>query len=105
MRMFFISILFPLLGTSQEIDKKLHFLAGSTISASTYISLGATNIKPLPRTIISIGTGLVAGVAKETYDYLSYGKWDHKDFFATALGSFTITIPMSFDIYFKHNKL
>ena len=58
-------------------DKKLHLLAG----------LGIAIIFGLQYPLIGLGAGIIAGVAKEVYDYLDYGGPDMKDFFMTAVGS------------------
>lgn len=58
-------------------DKKLHFLCGFIIS----LLIGLYN--PL----YGLSAGMIAGVAKEVYDYLDYGGPDIKDFLATAVGS------------------
>lgn len=63
-------------------DKKLHFLCGCIIS----LLVGLYN--PL----YGLYAGVVAGVAKEVYDYYDYGGPDIKDFLATAVGSILGTL-------------
>lgn len=58
-------------------DKKLHFHCGCIIS----LLIGLYN------PIYGLSAGIVAGVAKEVYDYYDYGGPDIKDFLATAVGS------------------
>lgn len=58
-------------------DKKLHFLCGCIIA----LLIGLYN------PIYGLSAGVVAGVAKEIYDYIDYGGPDIKDFLATAVGS------------------
>lgn len=58
-------------------DKKLHFLCGCIIS----LLIGLCN------PVYGLLAGMIAGVAKELYDYLDYGGPDIKDFLATAVGS------------------
>ena len=58
-------------------DKKLHLLAGLAIA----IIFGWHN--PL----IGLGAGIIAGVAKEIYDYLDYGLYDKQDMLYTWAGS------------------
>ena len=58
-------------------DKKLHLLAG----------LGIAIIFGLQYPLIGLGAGIIAGVAKEVYDYLDYGLYDKQDMFATWAGS------------------
>ena len=58
-------------------DKKLHLLCGFAIA------LVAGSYTPATGLIC----GVVAGVAKEIYDYLDYGLFDKYDMFATWLGA------------------
>ena len=58
-------------------DKNLHFLCGFIIS----LLIG------LDSPVYGLCAGVIAGVAKEVYDYFDYGRPDIKDFLATALGS------------------
>jgi hypothetical protein len=58
-------------------DKKLHFLCGCIIS----LLVGLYN------PTYGLLAGMVAGLAKEVYDYIDYGGPDIKDFLATAVGS------------------
>ena len=58
-------------------DKKLHLLAGIVIA----IIFGWQN--PL----IGLGAGIIAGIAKEIYDYLDYGLYDKQDMLYTWAGS------------------
>ena len=66
-------------------DKKLHFIAGLCISVAAmllyFYYYGTINVLP------GIGCGMVAGVAKEVYDYLDYGLFDKQDMFYTWAGS------------------
>lgn len=63
-------------------DKKLHILCGCIIA----MLVGLYN--PL----YGLYAGVVAGVAKEVYDYYDYGGPDIKDFLATAVGSILGTL-------------
>ena len=58
-------------------DKKLHLLAG----------LGIAIIFGWQNPLIGLGAGIIAGVAKEVYDYLDYGLFDKQDMFYTWAGS------------------
>lgn len=58
-------------------DKKLHLLAGLAIA----IIFGWHN--PL----IGLSAGIIAGIAKEVYDYFDYGLFDKKDMLFTWLGA------------------
>lgn len=58
-------------------DKKLHLLCGFAISLIAGFYTPATGLI----------CGIVAGVAKEVYDYLDYGLFDKYDMLATWLGA------------------
>ncbi len=58
-------------------DKKLHFLWGCIIA----LLIGLYN------PIYGLSAGVVAGVAKEVYDYLDYGLFDKYDMLATWAGA------------------
>ena len=60
-------------------DKKLHFGAGLGIS----LVVGIVTFVPLYGLI----AGVVAGFAKEVYDWHDYGKFDVKDMIFTWLGT------------------
>ena len=66
-------------------DKKLHFIAGLCISVVAillyFYYYGTINVLP------GIGCGMVAGVAKEVKDEITYGGFDEFDMFATWAGS------------------
>ena len=58
-------------------DKKLHMLCGFFIAAA----VGLFSPK------VGLMLGLTAGVAKESYDYCSYGGFDVMDMLATWVGA------------------
>ncbi len=58
-------------------DKKLHFGAGLVISL-----LYGYLMNPLT----GIATAVLAGIAKECYDYVDYGEFDFMDCLATWVG-------------------
>lgn len=58
-------------------DKKLHLLAG----------LGMTIVFGWQNPIIGLFAGIIAGIAKEVYDYFDYGLFDKKDMLFTWLGA------------------
>ena len=58
-------------------DKKLHFIAG----------LGIAIIFGWQYPLIGLGAGIIAGVAKEVYDYLDYGLYDKQDMLYTWAGA------------------
>ena len=66
-------------------DKKLHFIVGLCISVVAmllyFYYYGTINVLP------GIGCGMVAGVAKEIKDEISYGGFDKYDMLATWAGS------------------
>lgn len=66
-------------------DKKLHFIAGLCISVVAvllyYLCCGTTNLW------LGLGCGVVAGVAKEVKDEITYGGFDSLDMYATWAGS------------------
>ena len=67
--------------SSQTItkDKYYHFTAGATTAA-------VANEINVPK----VSSAFVAGFAKETYDYIKYGKFDTRDLIATTLGGVVI---------------
>jgi len=90
-----LSLAFFLTADSQiPKDKQLHFSAGVIFTGFTYYTVEAVftedqftdsyaRWKPIT---ISLGVCTLAGVGKETWDYLSYGVFDPKDLAATMLG-------------------
>ena len=66
-------------------DKKLHFIAGLCISVAAMLLYfyysGTVNLR------FGLGCGMVAGVAKEVKDEITYGGFDKYDMLATWAGS------------------
>ena len=66
-------------------DKKLHFLAGLCISVAAmllyFYYYGTVNV------LLGVGGGMVAGVAKEVKDEITYGGFDELDMLTTWLGA------------------
>lgn len=66
-------------------DKKLHFIAGLCISVLAmllyFYYYGTVNVW------LGLGGGMVAGVAKEVKDEITYGGFDSLDMYATWAGS------------------
>lgn len=66
-------------------DKKLHFIAGLCISVVAmllyFYYYGTVNVLP------GVGCGMVAGVAKEVKDEITYGGFDELDMLTTWLGA------------------
>ena len=84
-RLVIIATLLSTLCFSQiQQDKYYHFGAG-VISEYTGSKLN-----------FPIGSAFVIGFAKETYDYIDYGRFDSKDLLATTLGGIavSVTIPL-----------
>lgn len=62
-------------------DKKLHLICGCIIS----LLIGLHN------PIYGLLVGMIAGIAKELYDYLDYGLFDKYDMLATWAGAVIAT--------------
>lgn len=60
-------------------DKKLHFGAGLGIA----LLVGIVSFVPW----YGLVAGVLAGIAKEVYDWHDYGKFDVKDMIATWIGA------------------
>ena len=79
-----------------ENDKQKHFVAGIVISGLSY-EWGLKRFEDKRKAAaFSLGMGLAAGIAKESFDnwkgFPSY--FDDRDILATMMGSVTITIPL-----------
>ena len=83
-------------------DKIMHFLAGASITSVTYIGLERFELKHNERIVISVVTGIVAGILKETVDSRR-GVFDTKDLLATTMGSISIIIPIKIGRKKKRN--
>ena len=79
-------------------DKILHFVAGNVSGTTGYLIGDYYNYKPQTT---GIALSVVAGFAKESYDYTRGGEFDEKDLFATALGGVFITYTIKL---FNKNK-
>lgn len=66
-------------------DKKLHFIAGLCITCIAvllcYLCNGTVKLW------FGLGFGVIAGVAKEVYDQITYGGFDKLDMFYTWAGA------------------
>ena len=80
-----------------EPDKQKHFIAGIVISGLSYEWALKKWEDEEKAAMFSIGMGLAAGIAKESFDnwkgFPSY--FDDRDILATVMGSVTITIPLA----------
>lgn len=70
-------------------DKKLHLLCGFAIAlvAGIYTSVTYTIFGIGAGVVTGLICGMVAGVAKEVYDYMDYGLFDKYDMLITWLGA------------------
>ena len=75
-----------------SVDKYLHFIAGMIISAFFALVVPTGNIW-------CVVPAIIAGFAKDLYDYYDYGTFDWKDVIATILGGAFIQV-MSIIGYF-----
>lgn len=66
-------------------DKRLHIIAGLVIAA--FFAL----VIPTGR-LWCMAPAIVAGIAKELYDYFDYGKFDWVDMLYTITGGFVIQV-------------
>jgi hypothetical protein len=80
-----------------ENDKQKHFITGMIISGLSYEWALKKWEDEKKAAMFSIGMGLAAGIAKESFDnwkgFPSY--FDDRDILATVMGSVTITIPLA----------
>lgn len=65
-------------------DKKLHFFLGAIISLLVIVIFSDFRA--------GLITGIIAGIAKEVYDQITYGGFDWVDMVATWLGSAFATV-------------
>ena len=97
-KILFFFLAFGYLSNAQmlkQTDKQLHFLAGSTISATTYSLTYAKTKSKNKAFIYSLASGIVAGTIKELIDSKSKGnRFDAKDLQATVLGSLSVSITL-----------
>lgn len=93
----YILILFTTFATAQiQHDKVLHFGTGAVIGSTAYfIAYDITKSKN-KAFMASIGSSLLAGLAKELYDSRKGGTgFDNNDLLATGLGGLTIGITIN----------
>ena len=81
-------------------DKKLHFIAGGVTSAIVYRIVDVNSNKNA--LIWGIASAVAIGTLKETYDFISYGKFDTKDLLATTLGG--LTVSLTFELTKRKNR-
>ena len=80
-----------------ESDKQLHFAAGAIATTIGYEwALKKYKGDKTKAFFVGLGTGLVAGIAKESFDNWRVGNYfDERDLLATMMGSVSVTIPLS----------
>ncbi len=68
-------------------DKVKHFIVGGTIASTTSILVYSITDDKKKALLIGLGTGFLAGAAKEIYDSTGRGCCDFRDFTWTCIGS------------------
>ena len=84
-------------------DKQLHLGTGTFVGAWSYIIPSeGTGLKHI---IYGVSGAAIIGIGKETYDYMSYRKFDCKDLGATILGGvISVGIITGVKAIFKSHK-
>ncbi|MDD7886171.1 hypothetical protein [Flavivirga sp. 57AJ16] len=93
-----ILVSFAGLCSAQSIstDDKLHFGAGAIISATTYTVVYTTTKNKKKAFWYSLGTSVLAGLAKEVYDSSKeINRFDTGELVATSLGGLTASATLS----------
>jgi len=91
----------------KEKDKQYHFIAGTVSSMVGYAYIYHKTEDPLKATLAGLGTALLVGTLKETYDSTQKhpnDKFDIDDLKATMLGSLTFSITVNLEQLFKKRK-
>jgi len=89
----------------QQEDKQAHMaitaLAGSlgTLYCKSQLELSSTE-----SFFCGVGTALVIGIAKESYDQHSYGGWDNEDLKADLIGGVVGSLGMVTLVRFSSGK-
>jgi len=110
MKRFILLLLIPSFFIAQdfkEVDKQLHFAAGTIAGALGYHLYKDKHFDKHGAILASLATGFAAGTAKELFDTAIQGeKFDTEDLTATILGSLTvsISIPLFEEIKNKPRK-
>ena len=102
---FLLMFLLPYISNAQFIssDDKLHLGAGAVISSGAYLIVYSKTKDKKKAFWYSLGTSVLAGLAKEVYDSTKVGnKFDTGELVATSIGGFTASI--TFDIFTKPKK-
>lgn len=71
-------------------DKALHFIAGVVIGLLMNVLCWAFGADVATTRLVVLIVVLMAGVAKDWYDYKSYGRFDWYDVLATVLGGVVV---------------
>lgn len=70
------------------VDQKYHFGAGVVISTWGTFAGNSMNLKPEKAALFGLASAATAGIGKELWDKIDYGKFDTKDLNATIVGGF-----------------
>ena len=76
-------------------DKKLHFVAGALVSATTYDYVFRKTKSKKKAFIWSVASSVISGLGKELLDQHNYNGFDKADLLATAIGGVTATITIN----------
>jgi hypothetical protein len=115
----FITLCFCKAILAQDIprDKKLHLVAGAGVASFSYFTAYAMSDKKNHSLLVALGSGVVAGIAKELWDAQGYGTPSQMDAIATGIGAIIpcLIIGLSFpnkkpylapkEDYFVQNKV
>ena len=86
-------------------DDKLHFGAGALISSATYTLVYSKTKSKKKAFWMSLGTSVLAGLAKEVYDSTKKGnKFDTGELVATTVGGFTASVTLEIFVGRKKRK-
>ena len=88
----------------KQFDKQIHFSAGTVAATLGYAAGYNLTHSKFKASLIAIGTSVLVGTLKETYDYFDYGKFDNKDLLATSLGSIPVVLTATIIIHEKQNR-
>jgi hypothetical protein len=69
-----------------DVDKKYHAGAGMVIGTWGTFAGNSMNWKPEKAALFGVATAVTAGIGKELWDKIDYGRFDVKDVGATAIG-------------------
>lgn len=71
-----------------ENDKLKHFTATTVVSSTTYLILNENaNLSDQQKIGIAISSGILVGIAKESFDQYQYRGWSNQDMIYNLAGS------------------